>query len=230
MKKILFIALVVVGSLSAASAQERTYTVTPSNTIVSTSNPVDDFLKFYIYQENKTDRGLVLGWSRISKDIPTEWDYSLCDLGTCYPGIPDGDVMDTVPAHEQAFLAINLYPYGVEGTAHIVIAVWDVDNPEIRDTLTWTITAKAQADVVSVAAQNETLRLYPNPAHNRLSINSELGVMREVRIINTLGAEVLRADLSNTADIDVSSLSAGVYRIVLTTDDGKQIASSFVKR
>ena len=57
---------------------------------------------------------------------------------------------------------------------------------------------------------------FPNPATNRLSINS-IDQSRPVHIIDVLGREVLRGELDSRgqATFDVSSLPRGIYAVML---------------
>ena len=228
-----FIVLALVCSfLSASYAQERSYVVTPSHSIVDNTDQSEEYLKYYIYQENKTSGGLVLGWNRILADIPAGWDYSLCDLGTCYPGIPSGDVMDTVPVNDKGFLAMSIYPYGIDGQANIVMEVYDVNSPEIRDTLTWVITVKSLAGVNETAKDLLQLSIYPNPSTDRALIRFTEVQSGTVRLYNTLGVEVRQMVIksSREQEIDVSGLSSGAYTVTFTSDQGVLSSTSIVKQ
>lgn len=81
-----FLALIVVLSAVRVFAQgeQRSYTLEPSNTIITTTNVLEDVTKYYIHQKNITGKEINISWKRLSLDIPSQWDFSLCDLGTCY--------------------------------------------------------------------------------------------------------------------------------------------------
>lgn len=227
-----FIVLAVVCVLSTAYAQERSYIVSPSHSIIETTDQSEEYLKYYIYQENKTSGGLVLGWNRLLADIPAGWDYSLCDFGTCYPGIPPGDVMDTVPVNDKGFLAMNIYPYGIDGKANIVMEVYDVNAPEIRDTLTWVITVKASADVKEPAKELSQLFVYPNPSTDHATLRFAEVQSGTLRLLNNLGAEVWHTIVTNSKEqkVDVSGLPAGAYTMYFTSDQGVISSTSIVKQ
>jgi hypothetical protein len=218
--------------LCASYGQERSYVVTPSHSIIETTDQSEEYLKYYIYQENKTSSGLVLGWNRILADIPAGWDYSLCDLGTCYPGIPPGDVMDTVPVNDKGFLAMNIYPYGIDGKANIVMEVYDVNSPDIRDTLTWVITVKSLAGVNETASDLSQFFIYPNPSTDRAILRFAEIQSGIVKLYNNLGAEVWHTVITNSMEqeIDVSGLSSGAYTVIFTSDQGVISSTSIVKQ
>jgi len=67
--------------------------------------------------------------------------------------------------------------------------------------------------------QNE-IKTYPNPANDRVYINCAERQNVKMQIYNVVGECVLQRELSNrTNDIDISSLSKGIYIIKLTGTD-----------
>ncbi len=230
--RLLFIALIVILG-NASNAQERSYVVSPANTIIESAKQDEEFVKFYIYQENKTNGNLVLGWNRLFADIPAGWDYSLCDLGTCYPGIPEGEhTMAPASVGEKAFLAMNIYPYGILGTANIQILVWDINNPSIVDTLTWVITITPTADVKGPSSKLSKILVYPNPSNDRAVIRFGNTASGSLILVNELGIEVLRTSVVNAdeAVIDVARLSAGIYTTTFTSTEGIVSRTTIVKQ
>jgi hypothetical protein len=66
----------------------------------------------------------------------------------------------------------------------------------------------------------EAFSMYPNPAENVVRI-SALSQVQEVRVINAIGAEVMRRTMdAREFDLDISSLKPGSYIIQLFTEDG----------
>jgi|GEM_PF-1847783 hypothetical protein len=88
------------------------------------------------------------------------------------------------------------------------------------DTTTWT----TATHVGNLYGDDSMVEVYPNPASNQLYIEmaEKAGMLKEVVIINTLGAVVRRQDAKGTAleAIDVSMLPAGQYIIRLNTGNG----------
>jgi len=221
----------IVGFGSAIQAQERTYIISPANTVIETASADEEFVKYYIYQENKTSSDLVLAWRRLHADIPAGWDYSLCDLGACYPGIPDSNTMAAAPPGEKAFLAMNIYPYGVVGTANIRMAVWDVNNPSIVDTVSWSITITPSASIEAPLGHLLPLSIYPNPSSDRLFVQLAEHLAGTLQIINSLGAEVLSVkSAGSSVALDISHLPTGAYRLLFTSGDGGVSRAAFIKR
>jgi len=64
---------------------------------------------------------------------------------------------------------------------------------------------------IRTASNNETLKLWPNPANNFLNIEASFKI-EQIEIVNTLGQTVLR-HACNTAkeSIDIGKLLPGLY-------------------
>jgi len=73
------------------------------------------------------------------------------------------------------------------------------------------------------------LTLYPNPAHNNISLLSE-STIEEVTVHTMLGQKVLdvKTNISQN-NIDISGLSSGVY-VINATSNGKTITQRFIKQ
>lgn len=71
--------------------------------------------------------------------------------------------------------------------------------------------------------ENETqnnILLYPNPAKERLYINTSLPI-KELTICNLLGQEIQKYNMTEkTSSIDISGLKEGVYFVKLSTEKG----------
>lgn len=79
--------------------------------------------------------------------------------------------------------------------------------------------------------RGEGLEVYPNPATNtvRLKAASE-DVSITVNIVDLLGRTVLYEDITNGGEVDVSSLSSGVYFVTANTTSGQIFSSKLCKQ
>jgi len=68
--------------------------------------------------------------------------------------------------------------------------------------------------------------IYPNPAKNSFSISSSNEIISYV-IYNISGDKVLEGD--NKINIDITSLSSGVYFVNITKNDSKSVKKLIVK-
>lgn len=74
---------------------------------------------------------------------------------------------------------------------------------------------------------SNSVKLYPNPAKNLITLKGLNNVKNEVCVYNTLGSLVLKTSANNGV-IDVEKLQTGVYVIEVSTDKEK-ITQRFVK-
>ena len=100
-------------------------------------------------------------------------------------------------------------------------------NPTQEEALGFARVGQAIASVKAITKKAVTL--FPNPATNVLNIQSQDAV-ENIKVINMMGQTVLSTSpKSNTASIDVSSLSSGIYS-VNTIINGKLSSSRFIKQ
>jgi hypothetical protein len=75
--------------------------------------------------------------------------------------------------------------------------------------------------------QEDIIKIYPNPAHDRLNIESN-ETIEKIRIYNLLGELILEKEINQPAYLlDVSSVKCGVYYLILETA-GKDYRSKIV--
>lgn len=139
--------------------------------------------------------------------------------------------MFPVEKDSSGFLAPNIYPLGVSGTAKIVMMVWDKNIPSISDTLTWIITAKAEADVQAEGKSLLSLRLSPNPSINNVSVDLGKTSNGIITVRNIAGASMLNIPITDQSrvNIDISALANGEYVIVFIGRNGSIKHSKLVK-
>jgi hypothetical protein len=82
---------------------------------------------------------------------------------------------------------------------------------------------------------NETLpstaaSVYPNPANNEVTVSIDTRyTVKAIRVIDITGREVLTADASSTATLDLSGLQSGYYFINVSTDQG-MVSTKLIKK
>lgn len=95
--------------------------------------------------------------------------------------------------------------------------------------------ATAEAQVQTLMA-DVAVRLYPNPANERVSLHFREQLQHEVQIevVNALGQRMLvqrlsAAEAQNSTSLDVSGLDAGLYFVTIKTGDKSSTQSLVVK-
>ncbi len=124
-------------------------------------------------------------------------------------------------------------PEGVSGTTTITVTITDGDgitNGGVDElVLTFDFTVKSTS--VSEIAQDKIM-LYPNPASDFVKINIGDNRYSEMIITDIAGRSIKRIDMSDVNDeyeLDVSSLSDGLYMITMIGEQGNCYARFIVE-
>jgi len=89
--------------------------------------------------------------------------------------------------------------------------------------------------ISTIATNALSVAVYPNPAQDHLTIqlkNSEVGDNYEFRIIDITGRELANNNYTvnnDTQTIDISSLTPGIYFLVLSNQQGRLTTQKFIK-
>ena len=79
------------------------------------------------------------------------------------------------------------------------------------------------------AVSSEGVKIFPNPAANELTIQTEKGIYSSFSITNSIGQEMMQQSLVSTqTKVNISSLATGVYYITLRGVNGTKV-QKFVK-
>jgi hypothetical protein len=213
MKRFFTIAALLFASQSSFS---QTYTISPNDTLWVTAN-FNQLGVYDIYQDNITSDTIDLNWNVLMIDLPSGWDYSMCDLGHCYVGIPGGS-MDPLPAAQSAFLGLNINPMSVSGTGTVRVYVYDVNSTSQADTLTWIINTQ------DVGVEEESLMsfsMYPNPADHMLNIvpGNLSNENYSYEISDISGRIILSGSLNADGKVDVSAVPHGIYIVRISSEN-----------
>lgn len=147
-----------------------------------------------------------LGGSITFADMSSNADSVLWDLG------------DGTTTTDSAFN----YVYSQTGSSYNVTLI--AYNDCGSDTTTLTIVP----DPTSVSSlSQDQFKLYPVPATDVLSIENTSGEILNFKVLDSQGRIVLSNKLRNRVDLNVQTLSAGVYTIVFNADHG-QTSKRFV--
>ncbi len=79
-------------------------------------------------------------------------------------------------------------------------------------------------------AKTEEFSIFPNPALNELKITSEMDLTGStIQIVDVMG-RIVSAQTYQAAAMDVSSLDAGLYTIIISSENNGTIVKSFLKQ
>ncbi|GAB5465212.1 MAG: hypothetical protein Kapaf2KO_06480 [Candidatus Kapaibacteriales bacterium] len=106
--------------------------------------------------------------------------------------------------------------------------IWAID-PNLNDGYPY---LRGLSPVFSVqedyATEEKEILIYPNPATNKISLNTPTHTITQVSVYSLTGSLLLSQGYSQ--DIDVSTLNAGRYIVAAETTNGKIITGKFEKR
>lgn len=156
------------------------------------------------------------------------------------PGIQlqlPGSLMPDAPSDIYAAMGKNGQIINVSpSTGLVVVRMGNLPDglfvPNVYNNEIW---QQLNAVICTPTAVNDTdheepLLLYPNPVEDRLTIALPSGTgAADVRILDAVGRTVCQHQVSGTnAEIDTKALTAGSYRCLLETADGRRV-QGFVK-
>lgn len=191
----------------AFPAAGQSFKTTPNDTLIATA-PAGGITVYDIFQLNTGSTNIIFHWNPVAVQIPSGWDYSMCDKGTCYPGIPGG-TMSPVSPGDSGFLGFNVIPNSLGGTSVVRIYVYADSFVNDGDTLTWIINSDFSSGLSNSNVPN--MNFYPNPVKDILSFTKKL---RSVQVFDIMGRIVFNSKNEAWFDsIDMSAMQPGIYTL-----------------
>lgn len=166
-----------------------------------------------IYLKNIDSKPLRIAYEKVMVDYPSGWSApAFCDNVGCYLTFVDSGKFSDIAPGEKASIKITISALGVADTATIKYAIWDVNNPSVKDTLTFNVMVRWSAGTQLTCMPQQAI--YPVPADRQLQVNT-LGV-DYIEVLSLSGQKVMEyypnADWSK---LDIAHLNQGSYVIVL---------------
>jgi len=121
---------------------------------------------------------------------------------------------DTYPSNNNANYdgSWNVYPFFESG------------NIVISGTNGFTL-VRDNSSLGNSDADLENFNLYPNPAKNKLTINSKKEPLKQIEVFNVLGQRIINLNFSSSLseNIDISSLNTGMYLVKINNLTTKRL-------
>jgi hypothetical protein len=205
----------------------------PDQDSVSGSFTADDQehkIKVLINTELET---LTLKWRVLERDMPSEWENSLCDNFQCYFDVVKGMQKTALPIGGGTPLAIEagVNAKNTGGEGKLMVKVFDESDSTNADTISfyWNMT------VSTPEVEKPSFNIYPNPARTNLNIKFEKPLKNDVqvKIYNLVGQEQKNIEVfqdNNSLSIDLRKLNNGTYLIQFIDPKGKMVTQRFTKR
>lgn len=174
--------------------------------------PHSDFTDCTIHIRSNITDSLHMAYERIEMNVPSGWGANLCDNAVCYGDLHSAANMAAFKAPTEAYMKITVNPMGIAGTAVVKYAVWDLNNPNQRDTLTFNIVVfwGASADQAAKALAG---MVGPNPFTSNLQVSNAGLDAADYGIYDAMGREVVRfrMEASEIRDVPLEALPRGIY-------------------
>lgn len=206
-------------------AQE--YTIYPSSS-VNINLALDNYDGTQISFKNNTPLDLLLEWELLENNLNNQWDYSLCDYGSCYAGIPAGGSMKPIAAGDSGFLKMNLTPLFYEGSGYVKFIVYAVGSTNAPDTITFNYETLSTS-LNKNFSKSSNINIFPNPASEVIHIDN-IKEASTVQLSGITGKIIYQANAfsNRKATIPISHLTRGLYFITFKEANGKTVTRKVV--
>ncbi|MEN9523048.1 MAG: hypothetical protein RL065_1425 [Bacteroidota bacterium] len=208
---------------------QSTYINSANDTIVI-DGQLNHLQTLSIHQVNTSTDSIVFKWKKVSETLPIGWEASICDNSTCYTSLLDSGITNAVITGDYVFIIIHCTPKINNGIGIIRYAIWDTQQSNHKDTLTFILKVVSNSSYNNLSVNNEknNWMLYPNPVDDCFKITNLSDKITQLKLVNELGSvenkfHYLISPEKTECEVDVLSLSKGIYFIILETD--KKISS-----
>ncbi|MFN4914030.1 MAG: T9SS type A sorting domain-containing protein [Sphingomonadales bacterium] len=172
-----------------------------------------------IYMKNVGTGQLKIAYEKVSADYPAGWDVSFCDNRNCFFSFRDKDTFTAMAPGEKSSMKITVFPKGTADTAVVKYAVWDVNNPSLKDTLTFNIMVRWSAGNYLTCMPQQAI--FPVPANRYLQVYTSNVSVAEIRSLS--GQIISRTyPASEWTRLDIADLTAGSYVVLLKGSNGSR--------
>ncbi len=199
----------------------QNFTLDPGN-VVNETIMSDGFVEPEVDAINNLSTNLILDYELVSNTLNPAWEILVCDNINCYVGAVADGTMDPIAAGEREMIfKVTFDPKNVTGIGSISYAVWDQNDLNSIDTVTFNFTVEQAVSITSEQLDAQ-VKLFPQPSEDvmHISFNASLGKVN-VEIFTLSGSIVKRQDVSDPSElINVSDLAPGIYVLHLSTDIG----------
>ncbi|MHB1278995.1 MAG: T9SS type A sorting domain-containing protein, partial [Bacteroidia bacterium] len=200
------------------------YTYPDSGNVTGSSEEFELVLHGFIVNQNAADSNFT--WKRITNNLQTNWEASICDKVTCWsPQVHTNTFV--IPQGDSSILDAHFYLNNTIGNGHIQIAVWSGNDSANADTIDYF--ASTWALFAAKVGNDKTVKIYPNPTKGQLNLDFESTGTVEVEIFDVLGKKMRSfSHEGEHSSMDLSDLPNGLY-IIRISENGEVYSRTFRK-
>ncbi|PCI97262.1 MAG: hypothetical protein COB15_08040 [Flavobacteriales bacterium] len=221
MKKTILLCLAIASISVSINAQ--TFTTQPNDTVIAylANNTTG---QYKIQQINNTGGTLSLDLVIVENTFPAGWDGMVCIFGSCLGHIPvagyTASQANLVNTTDTGYVRLTADPLGIGGGGKLRIYVYDVNLPNVGDTLTWIINPVTIS--IQELSNSFEAKITPNPSKSRTTITSTK-LIEKIELYSITG-ELIRSVGFIKSDkfiINVEELPSGIYIAKVIGEDNK---------
>lgn len=209
-------------TLFASAQQDFTYPL-GQHLVVDVEN--ENYESYQIDVTTPTPEAIRFDWTLVSNTLPSEWSYSLCDYGGCAVGIPPYGSMTPISLSEaqngtKGWFKLNLTVGQVYGQGKVEIYVYDSNDINRGDTVSWFITWDGSSASISENQYESEINVYQNPDSKEIHV-SNLTDAKQISFYTLSGRKV--SDVYPTSEsmiINSSDFEEGIYIIQIRNAEG----------
>ena len=175
---------------------------------------------------NVGNLNLDFSWELVFKDTLNDCEFDLCNSGICFNNLPVNGVMPTILPGQKGFLKMHMFSGQTIGT-NVIKYVLRNSSLNTSDTLTYTINVGSITGIHKNQIVQFDVVLFPNPTLNETSVNITVVKSSDVTVsvLNNVGQIVYQiisalSAGSNKLNIDTKQFAAGIYNVVIATENG----------
>lgn len=163
----------------------------------------------------------VIKWTRLTNDLPDNgWGTAVCDLISCKtPTTDTGSWLFT--AKDSGNLIFHCYPSMVAGNGKMVIRFSRQSSP--MDYVDVVVFMQVWKPVSILPVLNSITNVYPNPARSSMVVVNDQMESGTLEVFNSTGQAVLKANYFTGMALDVESLPAGIYTLVVSDGNNRSV-------
>lgn len=191
----------------------QSYFHSPNNTLIE-NTVLDAQVTMNITQVHPSNDTLLFFWTKLSVDMPVEWEANICDNSNCYTALENSGITLPVLPGDDGLMLIHCTPHLTEGTATIRYTLYEENTPSQIDTLTWIIHA-GSAGVYSNLISS--VKIWS--VDNTLYLEGEIEKFNTLRIIDLSGNILFQSPIENQKAIEIPSFPSNLLIVEIRGDN-----------
>jgi hypothetical protein len=179
----------------------------------------------YIFITNNSDQSLDLSFELIDENLPQQWSATGCTNMICYTNIPDNGSLGVLQPGHEAYLSINLSVNEVIGDGELKFAVFDLSNPQVRDTVSFIY--HVTEDLSNQEPQPWAKINFAQNVITVFLLNESVSTF--LYVFDLQGNQVVNRTLQEISAVTLAAFPVGIYVVVVRDESGKELVQKIVK-